>query len=288
MYNTQQYNTGVYNTNSAIGASSGGASGSNLKFGDFVFGGDDIVVNQLDIGNGPGVDFQSFALSREDGQNLLSNYKRRKRISFSGIMTADTSDELSQKINDLKKELYKTNAYLQFEDGDKILRMQANCINTESAIDRSEHYMLTFCKFSVTFESNGAPYAEKLTYGYSARFAETSTLLQLQLNVTGNIANHQPTLIMIFGATSGVEKISFENVDLGEKISVNFDSTPPNGSVFIINGETKECTLDGAVLDYDGFFPDLQSGLNSVKINLTGTSPTATYDETLKWRDKFY
>jgi len=106
-----------------------------------------MLVDHDDTGR---IDLATFDFPRDDGGGFLTKYYRGRQVQLRVSITSDSADNLNAKIDEIKKNLSKTEGNLDITVGGEIRRIRA----TVSAIkfDRKS-YNITFIHAVITFSA---------------------------------------------------------------------------------------------------------------------------------------
>ena len=94
------------------------------------------------------VDIATFDFPRDDGGGMLSMYRRGRQIRLNVTIASDTPESLNAKIDEIKKQLGKTEGNLNITVNGEIRRIRATV--TAVKFER-KHYNLTFVTGEVSF-----------------------------------------------------------------------------------------------------------------------------------------
>lgn len=272
MYNTFGHNTTNYN---ALASNISALSLGAIVFNGYSLQNTDIVTQFLVHDNMPDRDFDTGAIPRADGEFILGDFWRKKEVEVNGFIRKTTSSELEAEIDAMKKALAVPEANLDVTVDGIVRRYVATLINGASLFSERKNFHITFIPFSARF-SCSAPFAVLTTYDSTVRYDQTSLALNEQIDNAGTVRS-KSVLILDFSAASSITAINYRNNTRGEEIELTKNINA--GDYIVFDGENLEVTVNGAVQDYDGIFPLLDTGANSITITLTGASGTYTMTE---------
>ena len=279
MYNTYNYNTNVYDNLFAFPEIT---DQDSIIFNDYSLQDPtNITTQELNQDSPSTRDFKTTAVPANHGEIINGDYWRRKIIKLKGVITKSTNALLEAEIDAMKRALSKRDGVLDIKIDGVIRRYVATQINTQNMFQRRRGYHVSMCPYDIQFVCLD-PFGKDVNYTSVQHFDLTTLLLEEEMNNAGS-APAQPVVILNFTAVDSISAVKFENVDTSESITLN--TTVSVGDIIRFDSENKEVKKNGVIVDYDGSFPRLDAGLNSVAVTLTGTS--ATYSTTLKHKNSF-
>jgi len=277
-YNTFLYNQNLYNQNFSF---LGDAAQDSIVFNDYSLQNSNIIIANASHDAGPSRDFLAVPTPRDDGEIIISDYWRRKTITMSGVVKADTAILLEAKIDEIKKNLRARNGNLDIKQSDGTIRRYVSTfINPSAMVDR-KGYQLTFVPITLTFACLN-PFGESKSYVSDVYVAKTDLIFTESYYNSGTI-KARPVVGIVFSAASAITAVKITNNTTTEEITLTANIAA--GDYVKLDAETREVTINGVIQDYDGFFPSLEVGANSVTMTLTGTS--ATYALTIKHKTPY-
>ena len=162
MYNSQQYNTQLYNGDFNLNV-------EVLSTDKVSFGGYSLMANGICVTNlyyeSINRDFNTSDRPSSHGQNVNSDYWRKKVIRVEGHITADTEEELEDLIFEFKKEMSKKEQYLDIITANEERRRFRSTVTSNSMVDRGKNYEINFTTFSLNFECS-EPFGESYNKQY--------------------------------------------------------------------------------------------------------------------------
>lgn len=273
MFNTYTYNAATYNN---IGLAIGAGSQDGIVFNGYSLQSTSVITTDLIVDNYPSREFDIDNIPRGDGRIYLNDYWRTKRITLKGYIKKDTNSLLEAEIDDFKYALSAPEANLDVKIDGVIRRFVASCTNADVFSGR-QGYHITLVPFTLQFDCL-KPFGTDTEYTVYDWLAQTGLTLNEQVENYGT-AEATPVIIYNFSAASSVTGLTFTNNATSQSITIT--ETISTGDYLRIDGENKEVTLNGSVVDYTGSFPRLDVGVNSFTSTITGTS--ATYSLTIKF-----
>lgn len=277
-YNATLYNQTLFNSNPlAIGD----AAQDEIVFNGYSLQNANIIITDAPHESAPTRDFQTTPTPRDEGEIVISDFWRRKTVTMRGIVKADTAILLEAKIDEIKKNLRVQGGNLDIKQTDgTIRRYVATLVNSSSMFDR-RGYHLTFTPIELAFACLN-PFGESKNY-VSDSYVDKSDLVFTESFFNSGTIKARPVAGVLFTAASGITAIKFQNNTTGEEITLTANISA--GDYVKFDGELKEVTINNVIQDYDGFFPKLEVGANSVTITITGTS--AAYTLTIKHKTPY-
>lgn len=219
-------------------------------------------VDEWDIENisNRSVDVQELAATR--GAVMLDDDYSPKKFSIKGTIMGDTSDQLEQRIEELKELLQRKNRNLDYEYAGGLRRLIATGVSFKCPRKSSR---INVASFSADFVApDGVAYDTDLTTETVATVAVAEYVGDITIG--GNIKPDVETTITIIAATTMTK---FELLAGGFKTSVS--GTFVAGDVIVINEEELRVTVNGAEVAYTGMFPHFDPGINLWQANVTGS-----------------
>lgn len=277
MFNTSLFNTQLYNT-----APAALLTGS---LDEFVFNGyglqnANIITEAANIERAPVRDFETVRAPRNNGRIISGDFWDIKGIELVGNLDVDTRTELDQLIDQIKQNLDTQSGNLDIVRGDGVSR-RFIATAVEMNFMRDRHFHVSTCPFRLRFECL-VPFGQSINY--DSTFETIGDLIHSEEKLNQGTAQADAVWIMIVNAATAITAINITNNENSEEIEIT--ETINAGDVIIFNGETKELTINNVLVDYDGFFPKLETGNNSYTITCTGTS--IDYDLTVKNKQNYY
>lgn len=282
MINNNLLNTTLVNGQGAIGAEP--IVGDFIKFNDFLFNKENFIITELERDGGSETDFEAYDVPRANGEALNGFYRRRKIIPIKGYITADTVTELNTILKNLRIALFnEPEKYLHIKENGVETRYKATIENQNSAITRGKLITMRYFDFEfIVLEGSG----EEL--GYTASAIDNQTALNLTFEVVNpGEAYTKPVFIFKFNTADAIEAVAIHNQTTGEKINFPLETNLSDGDIlrFDVEQTLFEKIGQTAELGYQGPPPFLQTGKNSINIELTGNS--ANYNLTTKFKQRF-
>lgn len=271
MFNQNNYNAAVYN---APGNLAGLADQDSVVFDGYSLQNSEIIVTRLSHEVMPTRDFRTSPIPRNDGEFIINDFWRRKFIKIKGIIKTDSASLLEAKIDEFKKRLAPREKNLDIKVNGVVRRYVATLTNGNQLFDR-DSYHISYIPFDAEFTVLN-PFGEDVDY------TSTSTEDAIDLSPThefdnGGTIKARPIITFNFSAAVNLTKISITNNTRNETIELNANISAPAYVRF--DSEQRTVSIDGVEQDYDGSFPELNTGTNTFTITITADSATYTITE---------
>lgn len=282
MFNTFQYNTVQFGASSTPVALTG-EDFDQLEFDGYSLQTTNIISQRVLADSPPTRDLRSFNAPLEDGGALIGDNFTERRIRVFGIIKADTAALLESGMDEMKRRLSKREGNFDYTLNTTTKRCKATLRNTDRMFEGRQTYHVTFCPFElefVTFE----PYWYGLEYTSLAVLTETTLARNVEIENTGEW-QARSVYIFTINAATGITKLNITSNTNADEIEIEPSGGFSAGDVVIIDGETQSVTINGTEVEYDGVFPLLDYGPNSLAVTWTGTS--LTYDLTIKYKETY-
>jgi len=220
------------------------------------------ITSKIDYDDIGKVELNSFNYPRTDGGGVLSKYYRWRSIKLNGFIKKDTVTEFNDFIDEIKKNLRKTEGLLEVVVNGEIRRIKATV--TDLSYNR-EHYNITFSPISITFTAV-EPFFYASVLQSASFLGKTATYTEEMENEGG--ADSSPTIYFVFWTWTTATALQF--TDPSDR-DLNITTAITNGDIIIINSVDKVVTKNGTEIDYTGAFPIFAPGSNNFTVTMTGT-----------------
>lgn len=235
----------------------------DISFDGFGLQNSKIIVSKINVDDTPDVDYFDVPTARADGVTFLSKYWRKRKIIISGYIKDETKALLDTAMDELKKNLRKSDSIFRYKIADDSYR-QISATMTGIKFAR-EHYHITHCPFTIEFET-----LEPFIYNSQLEnsLVETVTASPLVTEISNEWSEiSQPQIYLIFNSATSVTSVAF---DCGGR-TLTISETVTNNDVILIDALEKNVTLNGVVKDYTGTFPFFNIGTNILTFTINGT-----------------
>lgn len=204
-------------------------------------------------------------LGNRDGEVIISNYYRRKRITVKGTLVGSSASDLQNKVDTFKELFSREAKNLDITPTGGITRRYvATC--DRHTLDQ-DHYNITFLPWTAEF-------IVPLGYGKSTSLTNhsdddiTASPHTSSFSVTGS-RGCLPVITLTVDSETSMTAIKFENTTTDQYITVTPSGGYTNSDVLEIDCENMTCKLNGTSIDFVGVFPSFDVGSNSYKITVT-------------------
>lgn len=220
-----------------------------------------ITVSEANFDDSGESEFNTYPLPRRDGTGFLSRFWRKKRITLRGIVKGTDASDMEAVMDEMKRSLSGTEKTLQRVTANGTRKITATLVSAN--FDR-RHYHISFCPFTLTFESQDAFWYDASNQSFSAAVTSSPYVESLD---NGGSAPADPRILLAFVSASSVTQVSFSANNKTVTLSGAFSA----GDVLEFNGETKTALVNGTETDYGGTFPELLTGSNLCTLAVDGT-----------------
>ena len=280
MLNNSQINSVALNSQKASVADANSAV-DDLVFNGMSLQNANIVTTALKDSSTPSREIVTFKIPRNDGGGYIADYFRDRRIKVTGYITTASVAAMETLIDQMKRRLTKREGVFSRNINGQVRTIKATLDNPDQMFAKREGYHITFCPFELEFMSLEPMW-------HDAEYISNSNFGVTNLNFSESIENlgtyKVPAVVVILvEADSAVTALEFKNNTNGDDIKV---TTPlVTGDILVIDGENKQVTKNGVVIDYDGIFPDIEYGTNSY--SLITTAASIQYTVTMKIKQAY-
>jgi predicted phage tail component-like protein len=227
------------------------------------------ITKQVDHDTLPKREIESVHIPRRLGKKLINTEIGEKVIQISGIILADTAEELQSAKDELKKVLNTVEGTLTIEDGRDFTA------TAERVKIPEKQYTRTVQPFEIQFVCS-KPFAEGAQQ--NTGFVVPSGLFSftLQTTVSGTVFN-RPQFVFTLPSgtgTSPVNIIKLRYYDTANQIVVSGSWTAE--SEITIDYNNYQITQGGVQLDYTGQFDNIEPGSRTFEITVSGTKNDGT------------
>lgn len=275
MLNTTLLNTAPLNDFLAPRAFTA-ADYADIQFEGFILQSDNVISNIILDSSTPARELTKFSIPRKDGLGIIGDYFKERKIKITGYIKYDTGTDLENGIDNMKKLLMIREGNLYRKVNGQIRVVKATLTNPDQMFARREAYHVSFCPFDLEFTSV-EPMWHSLDY-YAVENLGITNLIYSNILTNDGTYKTDPVLTIDITAATAITAIQFTNNQNGDTIEVVRAFTA--GELLVIDSENKSVTVNGAEVDYNGEFPQIECDSNSYTITSTGTS--ITYNQTLK------
>jgi len=236
-----------------------------------------IHISRFDI-TSPTRGFKTTEVPGNHGLILQEDWFRDNPITLQGWISANSRENLENKVHEFMRNIHGQGGNLIIKNGGNFKSIKTTM---QSANFVNEHYSICKKEFSVMF-SGIKSFWQDLVYTTEAVFGNTSLVVNGNMNNSGSVET-DPIIIIIFDSATAISEVLFKNTTNGEEVKISEPISA--GDVVIFDSEEKKVTINNVEVEYSGRFPILQVGLNSITIEMIGTS--ASTDITAKHKNQY-
>ena len=202
-------------------------------------------------------------LSFRDGEVIISNYYRSKRIVVKGTIIGTSASDLQTKVDAFKE----------------ILSREAKNLDITPTSGSARRYVATCARhsldqdyYNITFLPWEAEFIVPLGYGKATSSTNhsdndiTSSPRTSSVTITGS-KGCKPIITMTITNETSMTVLKFENTTTSQYIEIT--RAFADAEVIAIDCELMTCKVDGTAVDFAGVFPNFNVGANSYKITVT-------------------
>lgn len=251
------------------------STAGSVTFAGYSLSTSKILLNGRNFEDSGRAEIKQYALPRRDGMGFVSRFWRKKTVTLEGTLVCESRSELESLMDEIKKSCYAPSSSLRYVDSNGTREITASLV---SASFKREHYNLSWVPFVLVFESDDAFWRDVSNGSYSfGGITETDRVESLDSYGTA------PAMLrayFLFGSATSVTEVSVSANGKTATVSGAFSA----GTLVVIDGEAKTVTVDGVETDYDGTFPEILPGPNSVTFHADGTH---SYDAVAVFRKNY-
>lgn len=232
---------------------------------------DDIVINGFSISNefiktfslddNAQVDLSAASRPQSDWSIFLSNFKTGRPIRLGIFVKGTDVADFTQKIDELRKNMFKKNVFLDHKVNWVVRRIVVNCTSSPKIL---QHYNITFLRIEATFQAL-EPYWF-LLQNQSTSINNVSASFQEEITTIWS-APSDPVAYVIFNTTNTTQ-VKMKIWDINEII---IDHTFSNWHILKIDGEKKEVLVNDSEIDYSWIFPIMEVWTNFFEFTINWT-----------------
>ena len=192
-----------------------------------------------------------------DGAILNDTFFSGRTILLSGVLRSGSSYDLNTLIDEFKLNLSFADKVLRWRVNDEIRTVNAT-VERISFGTKDNIYI----PFTVVFISQNAYWSE----GSQTSINLTGITSTQTEDISLNVKSVYPKFVIGFNtATVSIVEITIQG------IGITITEAITAADILIVDGKEKTITLNGTDIDYDGVFPKLEYGANSLVFTFTGT-----------------
>lgn len=202
-------------------------------------------------------------LSNRDGEVIISNYYRSKRILVKGTIVGSSASDLQTKVDTFKELFSREAKNLDITPtGGSARRYVATCAKHSL---NQDYYNITFLPWEAEF-------IVPLGYGKATSLTNhsldniTTTPKTGSVTITGS-RGCKPTITLTIVNETTMTVLKFHNTTTGQYIQIT--RAFADAEVITIDCEAMTCKVGATAVDFTGVFPDFDFGVNAYTITTT-------------------
>jgi len=220
------------------------------------------MITEINVWNMPKINLLTYDNPKNDWWGVLDRFYKQRTISMSGRVKWSDSDDIEDKIDNLKKALSVKTWYLDFKV--KWVYRRILCSLTNSDIIDRKHYDIDHWKFKLTFTALEPFWSEKTW--------STATFVWVNDEINEDINNEwseysNPIINILVNSASSMTQIKVKIWDN----QIVIDKAINTADIIEINTATKEVLINEQSVDFSWKFPRLASGVNWLNVVANGT-----------------
>lgn len=215
------------------------------------------MITEINVRNMPKINLLTYDNPKNDWWWVLDRFYKQRTITMNWRVKWTDSDDIEDKIDNLKKALSVKTWYLDFKV--KWVYRRILCSLTNSDIIDRKHYDIDHWKFKLTFTALD-PFRSEKTWS-TATFTSVNDEINEDINNEWNLYSNPVFNILVNSATN-MDMISLKiwnNQIIIEKPISTAD-------IIEINTATKEVLINEQSVDFSGKFPRLEAGVNWLNV----------------------
>ena len=221
------------------------------------------------------VNLLSYEYPLSDGKGFISEYFRGRTITFDLALLADTEENYQNLVDNLRKFVSKSDIYIDQLVNGKYRRIKANIKQNPTILSTNS----TCWKASLTFEALDS-FWEDVDY-------LSKTILWIEGNFVWDFKNTGTVrtnfiVYVIFRQNTNISGLTLSLHDVKLQINEAF----VENDVLEINWETKQVLKNNQEIDYQGFFPILETETNILNLSFNEWE-TVSYDLSIIYKSKY-
>lgn len=233
-----------------------------ISFNNFWLQNADVITTGESFGlrNSANRDISLFKAPQANGEILNSAFFRGRNITIQWFITADSKTDLDDAIDEFKLNLSPQNKLLKWKVNWVLRQILATM---ESIIFWEKDNILI--PYTLTFRSQESFWSNEIEQSFSVWTVTTSPRTE-QVDNLG-----QPSFpFILIGFWAGLSGVTSLSVKIwGIWITINEAITDTD--ILVIDGREKTVKLNDVEIDFDGIFPILDTGSNTVVFTINGT-----------------
>lgn len=254
-FNSSLFNAGV--------RTSQGAWLDDIIFNGFWLQNKHFITEKANPRDMPSISLLTYSNPKDDGGGLLDRFYKQRTITLRGHILGDSLQDTDYRIDTLKKALSVKEWYLDRKMGDGTYRRILCTLTNTNIIDR-EHYDREHGAYTLTFRAEQPFRQEKVRSSYN--FSEITDEINEDIYNQGSEYSNPIINILVSGANNCNKVI----VWIGET-KIEIDHSLEEDDIIDINTDEKVVLLNNNSIDFNGRFPKLLAGVNTLNVQANGT-----------------
>lgn len=260
MPNIGKFNAYLFNSG-ARGMKSWGIT-DQVIFNWFWLQNEFFVTTKVNVWNMPGINLLTYENPKSDWGGLLDRFYKQRTITIAWHIHTETSKELNNRIDALKKALSIKQGYLDMRFWGEYRRIL--CTLTNSDIINREHYDITHANFTLTFRAEKPFWSERTRE--SILFEAVDTEINEDIYNTGSEYS-LPIINILVQSETNLSSITVWIGDDALTVTTSFEAN----DILKIDTDNKTVTLNDNSVDFTWKFPRLESWVNNLNVVWEGT-----------------
>lgn len=236
---------------------------------------DDFVINWFSISNeniktfffddNAQVNLSASSRPQSDWSIFLSNFKEWRQIRLWVYIKWSDKSDFQSKLDELRKNIFKKNIFLDVKTDGAIRRIKVNCISSPKTL---QHYNITFLRVEITFQAL-EPYWY-LLQNQSTAIDNVTETFQEEITPIWT-APSDISAYIIFASASWTNQVKMKVWDENELI---IDHSFSENDILRIDWENSKVFVNEIEVNYSGIFPIMEVWTNffTFTINWTFTA----------------
>jgi phage-related protein len=225
-----------------------------------------VVTSDIDgISSSPERNVETVKIARRDGESPISSDYKKRPITLSGRIHADTSTLLRTKLDVIKRDVAGRGTLVVQIDGSTARRYTVEVINF---IVNEQVYNLTWVPYTLVMEAMDSPFGEEETSLVLYTIDANSSNISQNSAIDGSAEPNVDMQLMV-GTPGTLQAIEIQNITTNTALEIarTFD---PNDVIQVKTGQ-QYVGLNGSPVKFDGNVVRFDTGPNDWRINFRTT-----------------
>jgi len=215
------------------------------------------LINEWNI-----IDFTHFDYPKTNWRGLLWYFNRGKKITLKTIIKWSSSSDFQARLDDLRKNIFKSEVNLDIKVDWVIRRIKVNCLSAPKIVN---YFNITFLEVNIVFETL-EPFFYELSNQTSTYLSKTTSFDEYIVNEWTTVSD--PRIYFNFKTwiswTTSVALTIWDN-------TITINETISDNDALVVNGLEKTVKLNDVDVDYDWVFPFLNTDWNALNFVINWT-----------------